>query len=133
MPNKKMTDNEIVKGLEIHCNGEIGCQGCPLEKESDGLCVDCLARASLDLINRQKAEIERLNKALQVIEVMEEQHKWGLNKAKAEAYKEFADRLKQQKYQSSDWSHGEHPYVVEESDIDNTLIELVGDNDESTN
>ena len=48
-------------------------------------------------------------------------------KAKAEAYKEFAERLKKQMYQSSDWSHGEHPFVVEESDIDNTLDELVGE------
>ena len=46
---------------------------------------------------------------------------------KSETYKEFVDRLKEQMYQSSDWSHGEHPFVVEESDIDNTLYELVGE------
>ena len=48
-------------------------------------------------------------------------------KAKAKAYKEFAERLKEQMYQSSDWSHGEHPFVVEESDIDTLLEELVGE------
>lgn len=29
-----------------------------------------------------------------------------------------ADELKKQAYKSSDWSHGEHPYVVEVYDID---------------
>lgn len=41
--------------------------------------------------------------------------------------KDFAERLKEYKYQSSDWSHGEHPFVVEESDIDELVEEMVGD------
>jgi flagellar biosynthesis/type III secretory pathway protein FliH len=41
--------------------------------------------------------------------------------------KEFAERLKEYKYQSSDWSHGEHPFVVEESDIYELVEEMVGD------
>ena len=44
-------------------------------------------------------------------------------KIKLEAYKEFAERLLQRKYQSSDWSHGEHPFVVEENDILDILEE----------
>ena len=47
--------------------------------------------------------------------------------AKAEAVKEFAERLKEMKYESIEWSHGKHPYVVEESDIDNLVEEMAGD------
>lgn len=49
------------------------------------------------------------------------------NKAKSEAIKGFVERLKEKKYQSSDWSHGEHPFVVEEDDIDNLVEEMVGE------
>lgn len=45
----------------------------------------------------------------------------------AKGIKEFAERLKERKYQSSDWSHGEHPFVVEETDIDELVEEMVGD------
>ncbi len=41
--------------------------------------------------------------------------------------KDFAEKLKEHKYQSSDWSHGEHPYVVEEDDIDQLVEEMVGE------
>ena len=51
-----------------------------------------------------------------------------LPQAKAEAIKEFAERLKKHKYESSDWSHGEHPFVVEESDIDEVLYEMTEGN-----
>ena len=47
-----------------------------------------------------------------------------IEKAKSEAYKEFAERLLQKKYQSSDWSHGEHPFVVEVDDILDVLEEM---------
>ena len=45
----------------------------------------------------------------------------------ATGIKDFAKRLKEYKFQSSDWSHGEHPFVVEESDIDELAEEMVGD------
>ena len=47
--------------------------------------------------------------------------------ARAEAIKEFAERLKERKYLSYDWSHGAHPYVVEEDDINNLVEEMTGD------
>lgn len=40
--------------------------------------------------------------------------------------RDFAKRLEERKYQSSDWSHGEHPFVVEENDIEEVLEEMVG-------
>ena len=56
----------------------------------------------------------------------EQAYKNGYEKGKADAVKEFAERLKEYKYLSSDWSHGEHPFVVEEADIDELMEEMVG-------
>ena len=53
-----MTDNEIIKALE-YCAYREGCENCPITRECDGY-VHLLD--ALDLINRQKAEIERLKK-----------------------------------------------------------------------
>ena len=51
-----MTDNDIIKALEccVHQN----CAECQLNKLA--FCMDALGSQALDLINRQKAEIERL-------------------------------------------------------------------------
>ena len=77
---------------------------------------------AIDLINRQKAEIEK-------VKPIHNSFERELECAKQEAIKEFAERLKEQKYQSSDWSRGEHPFVVEESDIDELVQEMVGEED----
>mgnify|MGYP003520110880 CR=1 FL=1 len=53
-----MTDNEIIKAAECCVFGE-SCEGCPLEFK-DCANID-VSKLTLDLINRQKAEIERLN------------------------------------------------------------------------
>ena len=55
-----MTDNEIIKALEC-CYTYFDCDGCPFEEPCSGLNV--LTENTLDLINRQKAEIERLQKS----------------------------------------------------------------------
>ena len=126
MTDKKLSDNEIIKALECHIKGR--CHSCPNGKEEIQLlhkpCSRMIAEYALSLINRQKAEIERLKAEQEMAdgyaEALEE-------RAKADAIKELAERLKECKYQSSDWSHGEHPYVVEESDIDNLVKEMAGD------
>ena len=54
-----MTDNEIIKALEC-CAERISCdQHCPYWRNSKG-CDYVKIKVILDLINRQKAEIERL-------------------------------------------------------------------------
>ena len=55
----------------------------------------------------------------------EQAYKNGYEKGKQDAVIEFAKRLKEYKYLSSDWSHGEHPFVVEENDIDQLLLEML--------
>lgn len=97
-----MTDNEIIKALEcciIGCNAE-GCDDCPLyEKVED--CEIEIPIISLDLINRQKEEIERLktdNALLRqdsnadTAEIRALRRK--LETSKSEAIKEFAEELK---------------------------------------
>ena len=50
----------------------------------------------------------------------------------AKGIKDFVKRLKEHKYQSSDWSHGEHPFVVEEDDIDEIAEEMEAKEDGQT-
>ena len=52
-----MTDNEIIKALEICVSEEIRCSECPF----DEVCGNFEIKDLLDLINRQKVEIEKLN------------------------------------------------------------------------
>lgn len=55
-----MTDNEIIKALDI-CGHLDACADCPLGcLEGVDKCMHTLLLNALDLINRQKAEIERL-------------------------------------------------------------------------
>ena len=54
-----MTDNEIIKALEC-CVNLLPCEECHLGRDFN--CRDNLLENALSLINRQKAEIERLNK-----------------------------------------------------------------------
>ena len=90
-----MRDNEILKALE--CCREWKCKECPCYiKETDG-CKEIDEQDILDLINRQQAEIERLqirNKTLTDISV---NYDWKFAKAKFEAITEFAERLKNDK------------------------------------
>lgn len=83
------TDKEIVKALEcckmaVH-NGDF-CELCPYYKIED--CAFDSANDILDLIARQQAEIDRLKKQL------DDKCDKCIVRDRAEAIKEFADRLK---------------------------------------
>ena len=117
-----LLDRDIIKAFECCTKIEEGeslklCFECPMFEEDVDNCTASLFRAVLDLINRQQTEIEEQDQA-----IINALHRMG--EVRAEAIKEFAERLLESKYESSDWSHGEHPYVVEESDIENLLYEL---------
>lgn len=108
-----MTDNEIIKALE-HCTSSTtseACNGCPLF--STTVCTEMengLMIYALNLINRQKAEIERLKKdrgeidkfardicnermlSGKAITDFEDLQKY-IKKKKSEAIKEFAMKL----------------------------------------
>ena len=86
-----MTDNEIIKALECLRGNAFDCGECPYCSCYPAPCEQQVAKDVLSLINRQKEEIERLkNRDLQV-EVSEKLER----EIKAEAVKEFTDRLKE--------------------------------------
>ena len=79
-----MTDAEIIRALE--CCSDIDCCVCPYFEK-----LSCVDKDAIDLINRQKAEIERLQKDGLVLN---KTFMDFVNQQKAEAIKEFAERLK---------------------------------------
>ena len=85
-----MTDEQIIKALDCCINAE--CQICPLY-DNDAIAENCptgLLKLCANLINRQKAEIERLQKA------KADDVSLAYKLAKSEAIKEFAERIKQE-------------------------------------
>ena len=73
----KLSDNEIIGTFE------------KIAKEQNSNFL----KTVIDLINRQKTEIERLQKAIKVQDIMIEQQDYKI-KSKSEVIKEFAERLK---------------------------------------
>ncbi len=65
-------------------------------------------------VNVDKAEL------LKALEYDRNQYEIGF----IDGVKKFAEMLKERKYQSSEWSHGGHPYVIEIDDIDDVLEEM---------
>lgn len=89
-----MTDNEIIKALEC-CSNEptLNCRNCPYERACNMGKSD-MQRDALDLISRQKAEIERLRQANKDICDVGGRLLRERKTIRAEAIKEFAERLK---------------------------------------
>lgn len=84
-----------------------------------------LVNETIDIINQQKEEIERLKGSVIVNNIMESQK--IKREAKIETVKEFAERLKEKSFQSFG-NYGITRYVVEVCDIDNLVKEMVGEN-----
>ena len=121
MTDKKFTDEEIIRNYEwcIGCTSD-RCRECTMDEE--GFCEEELQDLVLDLINRQKAEIEKLKGSTIVSNIMENQRIKREAKAEAEAYKEFAKRLKIYSCRLKD-GHD----MVDTICIDNLLKEMVGE------
>lgn len=123
MTNKKLTDEEIISSLQViatTCN----CNECKIRSGKWGTCncSETTANAALDLINRQKVEVERLQKeanlvSIQFQDVQERVEEYRLKienlqnvisnqqieisvkiekQIKSEAYKEFAKEVKEE-------------------------------------
>ena len=61
MSDRKFTDDEIIHSLKV-CSNDGDCSECLINphKGNYGYCTSLAIKAALDLINRQKAEIEKL-------------------------------------------------------------------------
>lgn len=110
-----MTDNEIIKALEWNISkfGEEVCFG---YMDKDG-CKKVDAKDILDIINRQKAENERLKINLKAVIDERADH--------TEAIKEFAERLKEQS--DSHFDYSELVFEISEEKIDNLVKEMAGE------
>ena len=94
-----MTDNEIIKVLQNElecvkrqygnlCDNKRDCNHCDLALKEETV-ISAYVNA-LDLINRQKAEIERLNIRNKTLIDITKNYDWKFARAKSEAIKEFA-------------------------------------------
>ena len=127
----RMTDNEIIKALE--CCMKDDCENCPYFANGLFECGEHFNEDVLDLINRQKAEIERLKAECGNQSALWSKHYENIfetaketvkaEAVKAEAVKEFAERLKEMSEHF--WEEKEN--FVSEDDIDNLVKEMVGD------
>ena len=110
--DKKLTDSEIVKALE----SMIQFADTVNRSVLDMVDVQTL-KDTLDLINRLQKENERLKKGWKADAI-----RWIIADAKAEAYKEFAERLKENSIATFSFKG-----VVMVEEIDDLLKELVGE------
>ena len=137
-----MTDNEIIKAWECCENWEStkDCDDCPVKVG----CSQKLAKHSLDLINRQNAEIDRLKDLItyQKQEIKRKEQKYNqavddmfgliettrneIAEVKTEAIKEFAEGLKEK----LQWDVEFDNKLVFESDIDNLVKEMTEVNED---
>ena len=98
MTDKKFTDEEVIKALEL-CSKSLSiktCQKCPFYLRTN--CVSALKLNAIDLINRQKAEIEQWQEEANKWQIFFSQEIDNRGKIKAEAYKEFAEKLKEKNF-----------------------------------
>lgn len=107
-----MTDKQIIKALGCCSSSNVEeCRKCPLISQKDEL-FSCLYQKqllSLGLINRQKAEIERLKKNIDGLNIFTTNH---MKVIRVQAIKEFAERLRN-KIWYSDWCNFEKPITPE--------------------
>lgn len=122
MTDKKITDEEIKSSLEVIATTR-NCNECKIRNCKWGTCncSQITANAALDLINRQEAEIEKLKGSTIVSNIMESQR--IKREAKAEAYKEFAEIIKDKWFDN----RYDSPDVDFDDFISNLLKEMVGE------
>ena len=144
MTNKEYTNEDIISSLELIATTG-NCNECKIRNCKWGTCncSQITANAALELINRQKAEIERLEKI--EIEIDDfcrrlcrmrilngsaiasyEDLQNYIQEEKSEAVKEFAEKLKEKSFKAIR-NYGLTKDVIEVCDIDNLLKEMVGE------
>jgi flagellar basal body rod protein FlgC len=133
-----MTDNEIIKALEC-CVTNGDCRECALnpKKGNYGYCTGLAIKSALDLITRQKAEIERLrkdSKRLKKVQMQLDDLCKMHHIIKAEAYKECIEKVKMEAENATCVYDPDRPqadnmvYHISNIRLDNLLKEMVGDN-----
>ena len=134
-----VTNEDIRSALKLIATTR-NCNECKIRNCKWGTCncSQITANAALSLINQQQAEIERLNsvndekfRQWDMLAEKTKQHYADLyeearDTLKVEAYKEFAERLKEKSFKTIR-NYGLTKDVVEVCDIDNLSKEMVGE------
>ena len=113
-----MTDNDIVKALECCTTNVASCKDCPAFVRVDRSNCKKYFRGAIYLINRQKAEIEKLESDLETLNGQYLILDMAIETAKAEAYKECIEKVKDFLKQNG---------FMFCSDADNILKEMEGE------
>lgn len=115
-----MTDNEIIK--ELQCASEWFTQ----HGRNTNTAVIGICDRAVDLINRQKAEIEKLGLSLESM-LFEVKNAHELrDEAIINAIETFAERLKDKQFYEC-LGEGWEGYLVYSDDIDNLVKEMLGE------
>lgn len=132
-----MTDKEIKDAFE-HCVSERPCVECVFKLKC--LNQERLGEYALDLINRQQVKNKELDEKLiiqkglidtqqaEIKRLKKEQHQFAdigkmYSEVRAEAVKEFAERLKDKVYYCEKRDNTDN-FVIDEMDIDNLVKEM---------
>ena len=136
-----MTDSEIIKALEMcSSENEAACRNCPQYVKCTSGCIAELMKFALDLIKRQQAEIDRLTVELQAMRGAANSYKAEVERlkketeqfanvgklyseVKAEAIKEFAERLKANR---PHLNTGEQVFYIRPEAVDDLVKEMIG-------
>ena len=129
-----MTDNEIINALEI-CSSDAfndskeRCTGCKYDGADKNLfCFEVLEKDALDLIKRQKEEIETYKKLYEDLKAENLEIIKAIKHCRADAVKEFAKTLKSHYDNYGDY---EDIYVHHiRDDIDFLIEEMTEDGEE---
>lgn len=102
---EEMTDAEVIKALEC-CIVHENCEGCPCAKDNSQYCLKATCKNAIDLLNRQKAEIERYEQLIPnkycictrvgnglIYSESTEDYDKIIGEISSEAIKEFVERL----------------------------------------
>ena len=127
-----LTDEDIIKALECCIDGY--CRGCMYGDTDQFHCKDDLMQNALDLINRKNIQVEGLkNERIERIrELTRVVYDKEIAEAKAEAIKDFAERLTDRIMDSIEQSlnnpDGNNYFITDVyTDIDNLVKEMVGE------
>ena len=132
---EKLTDNEIIKALEYCTNNDDCGTDCTCFSEKQSTCGDYngLLKQTIDIINRQKAEIEMLQAVadaeLDTIHKLGDDYERALEKtqelvkkAKAEAVKELQKRIHEKLHEAE--MNGVYDLVVTKDMFDDAVKEM---------
>lgn len=125
MTDKKYTNEEIEKALSLcgRTTEAIYCDQCPLCREYE--CIREIKVLALDLINRQKSEIERLQKEANLVSIQFQDLQERTDEIKAEAQKEFVEKIENEINRRTTLSREQDKNVIHI--IHNLLKEMVGE------